>query len=382
MDFLDLIEEVDFEVISSSSFMDGKLGRRIRRFTENSEVGVFSTGAVVLLSVLDLEEADQGRENYDTLRKSIYDLYDHFPSLTICDVGHVRSGRKMMDTYVAFNEVINSIMSQGAFPIVLGSQTSLFAPFLNREPQKGNVIWFDSRFPSLTNGEIKEWNYSMKRTDKKMLMVLGSQKYLNSLQKMDRFIADGGCHYGVGQIRDNIQALEPELRDATSVGIHIDVMKSIDTPGGVIPHPNGLTSTEMCQMMWYYGMGNRASMLSFWGYHVDFDPTFLGACSISQMLWHFLLGLEKRENDFFLEQEDESMEHFVVTLESYGVVLYFMKNKTSERWWFAVEYNNLRSDYVSCLEDDYKLSRKGEISDRLWRFIIHKRMCVAHTDDD
>ncbi|QZT35881.1 hypothetical protein K5X82_11310 [Halosquirtibacter xylanolyticus] len=381
MELVDLIEPIDFDVFPSTVFSEGKVGVKIKYLTELSEPGTFSKREVVILGLLELGASNFGRDNYDALREALYNMYDHFTMLKIRDLGNVKSGRTVVDTKVAFDEVIAEITRQGAFPLVLGNQSSLFHVLFKRNQRDGNVIWFDSRIPSLKNDEVCGWNYHLQDEDKKMLIVLGTQKYLNSKTNMDDFQSFGGHHLGVGKIRDEMCLMEPELRDSIAVGVHLDVMKSVDTPGGITPHPNGLSSTEMCQMMWYYGMGNRPSSLSFWGYHVDFDPTLLGAYSIAQMIWHFLMGLESFDNDFFTGTEAKCMDHYVIPLDSYGVVLYFMKHRISERWWFAVQYNNLRSDYVSCLREDYEFSRKGEITERLWRYIVHKRMNVVHKDN-
>ncbi|MDC1105638.1 arginase family protein [Prolixibacteraceae bacterium] len=381
MELVYLLEPVDYEQFPSAVFADGKLGAKIKHSTETLDLGEFSKNEVVILGVLELETSNLGQDNYHAMREALYNMFDHFPELKIRDIGNVKSGRTKADSRVALSEVVKEVISKGGLPIVLGNYSPLFQVLFADSRQDGNVVWFDSRIPALESDEICGWNYHLQDADKKMLIILGTQKYLNSQKNMDDFQSFGGQHLGVGKIRDNIRLVEPELRDATAVGIHLDVMKSVDTPGGVTPHPNGLTSTEVCQMMWYYGMGNRPTSLSLWGYHVDFDPTLLGAYSVAQMIWHFLLGLESYDKDFIVGPGTDSMEHYVIPLDSYGVVLYFMKHKISERWWFAVQYNNLRSDYVSCLREDYEFSRKGEISERLWRYIVHKRMSVVHKDN-
>ena len=382
MEIIDLVEPVDFSQFPASLFEAGRLGAKIKERSESKGTIDFDSFEIVILGVLQVDEIDQSRENYFSLRESMYGLFDHFPNLKVRDLGNVKSGHSLKDTRVALNETLNGIYRNKSLPIVLSNEVSFYELLmrLNEEDYNGNLIWFDSKIPQLEGSCIKQWNCNLKEEDHKLFMVLGTQKYFNSMASFEQLSSLGGSFYGVGKIRDDIRLIEPELRDAHAVGVNIDCMKSLDTPGSNSLYPNGLVSTEMCQMMWYYGMSTAPSSLSFWGYHKKNDASTLGANSIAQMVWHFMLGLHSRTMDFFLEPEAECMDHHVIPMEEYGVTLFFIKHKITERWWFAVQYNNLRSDYVSCLKEDYELSRKGEISQRLWKYIVHKRMDVVHNN--
>ena len=59
-------------------------------------------------------------DGVDHIRKALYPLFDHWPQLHIIDIGNVRLGKELNDTYFAFNQVLTELMKSKIVPIVIG----------------------------------------------------------------------------------------------------------------------------------------------------------------------------------------------------------------------------------------------------------------------
>ena len=49
-------------------------------------------------------------DGVDYIRKALYSLFNHWPQLHIIDLGDIKIGKDISDTYFAFNQVLTELM--------------------------------------------------------------------------------------------------------------------------------------------------------------------------------------------------------------------------------------------------------------------------------
>ena len=61
----------------------------------------------------------------DYVRKAFYQLFNHWPQLKVVDLGNVKLGKELNDTYFAFNQVLTELLKNKIVPIVIGAGQDL-----------------------------------------------------------------------------------------------------------------------------------------------------------------------------------------------------------------------------------------------------------------
>ena len=64
-------------------------------------------------------------DGIDHIRKALYPLFDHWPQLHIVDLGDVKIGKEITDTYFAFNQVLTELLKNKVVPIIIGAGQDL-----------------------------------------------------------------------------------------------------------------------------------------------------------------------------------------------------------------------------------------------------------------
>ena len=83
------------------------------------------------------------------VRKYLYDLYRGDYSLKIADLGIIKAGNSLTDTYFAVKEVVAHCIKSNVLPIILGgSQDLAYANYMayTEQEQTVNLVSIDSRF--------------------------------------------------------------------------------------------------------------------------------------------------------------------------------------------------------------------------------------------
>ena len=124
--FLEPVPEKCF----GKSFRPGKktLGETINIYRNEDE---FPNLEGVSLAIIGVKEERGTVDNkgcadgIDYIRKALYPLFDHWPDIHIVDLGNVRLGKEISDTYFAFNQVLTELMKNKIVPIVIGAGQDL-----------------------------------------------------------------------------------------------------------------------------------------------------------------------------------------------------------------------------------------------------------------
>ncbi len=360
------------------------LGSVIRAYTEQEQ---FPDLEGVQIALIGVEEDRMALGNHgcgkapDHVRSYLYKLYSHWSSLSIVDLGNIKSGNTVEDTYFALKEVINHLIKRNILPVLIGgSQDLTYANYLAYENtgRVVNIASIDSVFDLgheddelnsrsyLSRIIMHQPNYLFNYTN------IGYQTYfvnLDELQLMKNLFFDINR---LGNVRANLAETEPMVRNADILSVDISAVRAANAPGSFYAAANGLAGEEACQICRYAGMSDKLTSIGFYETNPKFDPQGLTAHLVAQMIWYFLDGFVNRNHDF-PEQNKKDFVRFRVYLEDHGEELFFLKSKKTDRWWIQVppkdesEKNPGPNHFVPCSYEDYQTALRKEIPDRWWK---------------
>lgn len=317
----------------------------------------------------------------DEIRKHLYKLFPGSFEPKIIDLGNIKAGFEVEDTYYALANSVEELIKKNIIPIIIGgSQDLTYAQFRGYEKleQTINIATVDAEFDlgnpeqQLTNksylGKIilHQPNYLFNYSN------IGYQTYLVSptaINMMTKLYFDS---YRLGQIRDNIQESEPIIRHADMLSFDFSCIKHSDAPAQSDAQPNGFYAEEVCQMMRYAGMNDKLTSLGLYELNPALDERGKTASLGAEMIWCFMDGFYNRKRDYPTRTSPEYTRFHVFLQENKYEINFFKSNK-SDRWWMEVPYPSHeklkfeRHTLVPCSFKDYEIACKDEIPDRWWQ---------------
>ena len=174
--------------------------------------------------------------------------------------------------------------------------------------------------------------------------------------------------FRIGQMRTNLQEMEPAIRNADMLTFDVTAIRSSDAPGNANAQPFGLTGEEACQICWYAGLNEKLSSIGFYEYNPSKDDAPKKTASvIATMIWYFIEGYYHRKNEQDFKAND--FIKYVVSMPVEPETIAFYKSKFTDKWWMEVAYNKpgaryLRNSIVPCSYADYQTATKGEVPGR------------------
>jgi len=320
----------------------------------------------------------------DYVREKLYQLNEGNYQTKIADLGNIRRGETITDTYIALKTVINELVKKNIIPVILGGGQDLtYAQYLAYETleQKVDLVVIDSHL-DLDNDDAAE---SIETTSVSYLNKiflhepnylfnysnLGYQVYFtsqDSLRVMEKLYFDV---HRLGELSGNIGVAEPVIRNANMISFDIGAVRSADAMGNANATPNGFTGTEACQLARYAGFNDKLTSIGFYEFSPAYDTNGQTAMLMAQIIWYFIDGVYNRKKDFPLTPKSQYL-IYKTSLKHDEHELVFVKSKKSDRWWMQVPYptggsRNERFHLVPCQYDDYKTAVSGEMPDLWWR---------------
>lgn len=384
MEFLDFVEGVDLSKINHSYVYEQdqlKEVIRIRTIDQSDSFELKSTDQIAILGVLE----DRGnKENMgaamspNVFRSYFYKLYKGIGFDNIIDLGNIKPGNSLSDTYFAVTETVSQLMKNGVIPIIIGGSKDLaYANFLAYEKleQTVNHTSIDSAFNiGDSSQEINSKNFLSKIVLHQPNYLfnfsnIGYQSYFvsrNEVNLIDSLFFDT---YRLGMVRVDIRENEPIIRNADFVSFDISSIRQSEAPACAGATPNGLFGDEACQLARYAGMSDKLTSIGF--YEVNPKLDFHGQTShlLAQMIWYFMDGVFNRKQDFPACNKTEYIK-YTVAMEEQKTDITFYKSEKSDRWFMDVPYPNAKkSKYerhllVPCSYNDYLVACNNEIPDR------------------
>ena len=313
----------------------------------------------------------------DKIREHLYSLNRIAPRFKILDLGNLKIGKSVNDTYFALKDIVETIVTTGQTMIVLGgSQDLTFGINMGFEDDLFNLVSVDPKFDFIKgiksiNSESYLTFVSEKQKNLLSYTSLGYQNYFTDSLELDHFRKNNWDALRLGQIRYDMASVEPILRDANVFSFDINSVRSIDAPGQYFESPNGLYSEEACQIARYAGLSDKISIAGFFNFLPPNDVKDITARLTAHIVWHFMEGFYNRAIET-PHTDSEEFNQFIVEMEDIDLPLLFLQSRKTGRWWMEIrnaEEEDCQSCIVPCTEEDYLMASKDEIPDRWWKNI-------------
>jgi len=380
--YFEPLELPDFNFKSEE--VSHKLGDLIRSYVDKDS---FPEYGDVDMAIIGVKEDRKSVNNEgcahapDYVRAELYKLFRGDYSPRIADLGNIKQGHSIEDTYFALSSAISELIKNKTIPIIIGgSQDLTYANYLAYESlgQVINVVAVDSMFDLGKNEDeldsrtylnkiiLHQPNFLFNYTN------VGYQSYYvdpGSINLMKNLYFDV---YRLGNIRENMEEIEPLARNADMFTVDISAVRQSDAPGNNNAGPNGFYGEEMCRIMRYAGLSDKLSSIGFYEVNPQFDRDNQTARLVSQMIWYFIEGYYNRQHDHPYKDKDEYVK-YTVSIKEHKDQLVFYKSKKSDRWWMDVpvkkHYKNVyeRHHLVPCSYNDYEVACKDDVPDRWWQ---------------
>lgn len=345
------------------------------------DLNILEEGAVILVGIEETRgsaQEDFSEVNFNEVRTQLYQLFKGNWSKKIIDLGNIKRGNTLSDTYFVIKKVISYLIEKKCIPVVLaGSQNITYAIYrAYDEFQKvTNICSIDRKFDLGLFSEKENADTYLNRilTEEPRKLFnfynIGHQSYLVSQEEMDLITQMNFEYLRLGSISDNISETEPFLRNSDLVSIDMSAVRYSESPANVYASPNGLDGKEICAITRYAGMSSKTSCLTISEYNPLKDIRNQSATLIAQMIWYFIEGCNLRqETSPFSKKED----YLFYTIPIDDQEFKFVKNIKQDLWWIELDYESKKNNMIEkrmipCSYNDYLKTIDGEIPDRWWK---------------
>ena len=381
--FLDPIDEKCFV----ANVRPGKntLGETITIFRNEDEFPSLEGVQLALVGIKDERGAidNHGCEDgIDPIRKALYQLFNHWPDLKIVDLGNVKTGKEINDTYYAVHQVLTELIKNHIVPIIIGaSQDFTYSMYQVYEPtgKLVNITAIDPLFDIGNDQEglnshsymshiiLHQPNYLFNFTN------IGYQSYYvdnENIELMKQLLFDA---YRLGSIKQNIELAEPLIRNTNILSFDIGSIRVADAPGVKNASPNGFNGEEACRMTRYAGLSYRLTSIGFFEYNPHYDINSRTANLIAEMIWYFIEGFSNRQDDVPTLDSTDFKRYNVQIAEGDGNIV-FLCHKISGKWWIDMTFKSdddakfERHHFIPCSREDYDQAMRNELPDKWWQF--------------
>jgi arginase family enzyme len=365
----------------SEDYQKSQLGRNIMAYTQ-SEFPNLAEADLVIFSVPEFRGTPSYSkiESLEKIRTELYQLFEGQERLRIADLGQLIIGEKINDTYQLLTDVLVECEQRNLFALIIGGGQDLTLSQYRSCVQLGklsNMVSFDSRFDfgeddiNLTSESYFSEIIKIQPNVLFNFTNIGYQTYFNnqdSINLINKLYFDS---YRLGEIRHNIEEVEPSLRNADFVSLDMECIRLSDNPSVLNGSSNGFNAEEICQIMRYAGISGRLKSLGIYNY-VNFDDKKLQSEKlIAQMIWCFFEGFFHKMKLF--KPTDNDMVKYHVSMRKGEYNTCFYKNKKIEKWWMEVpiiksdSLTNLETIYIPCSYNDYQIAVEGDVPERWWK---------------
>src|SRR5690606_662524 len=340
--FSPLDESINSNITSSSSFY-----KSIRFFGE--KMPDYKDAHIALIGVTENRGAGNNTgtsKAADEIRKKLYALKKGSGKYRIVDLGNLKPGHDLQETYTRISEVCRILLENNVLPVILGGSHDLdYGQYAAYETME-KLISFLNVDAFLDLDEDREAPAQKQHVHKVLLHEpnylfsythLAYQSYLIdqlSVAVLEKLYFEA---FRIGQMRTNLQEMEPVIRNADMLSFDITAIKSADAPGNANAQPFGLTGEEACQICWYAGQNEKLSSVGFYEYNPELDDAHKKTASVvATMVWYFIEGYYHRKKEQNFKSND--FLKYVVAMPVENETITFYKSKFSERWWMEVPY--------------------------------------------
>ena len=283
------------------------------------------------------------------IRNQLYSFQDFGKKLNINDLGDSRN-----DNPDFLIPLYTELISNNIIPILIGQNDPLL---------KAQII---SAYNSVGKANLSIFSSNM-FTDE---YLLSKPELLTSLQWLGKQIhqPDTASYedcsvISLGQIRKNIQEIEPAIRNSNTFNFSLQAIRFPDAPAQAGFSASAMSLDEACQLMRYVGFNEQLTSIAFSHYLFQRDLNERSANSIAQLIWYLIEGISHRKYD--LPLNSSSIKKYIVQLHDHSQEVNFIKSDISGRWWLECGPDNFKA----CSYQDYLLASENTLSERILNYL-------------
>lgn len=352
-------------------------------FTNQFEEVSLENMQIAILGVPEARYSDQNDGATfapDEIRREFYKLFCWKKPVNILDLGNLKIGKTVEDTYEILSEILAHLIENNVIPIILGGSNDLaFANYLaySRLEHVVNVVAVDSCFdlgnenmPIRSNAYLNRMilqqpNYLLNYAN------IGFQTYMNSPESIDLMENLFFETYRVGLLRKDMEEVEPIVRNAEMVSMDLSAVRRGDAPGNPHASSNGFYGEEICRVAMYAGISDKLSSFGIYEYNPSLDYNNQTSQLIAHIIWYFIEGYINRVGDTTFKDKSLYIKHSVAVTNHIDDLVFYCSKKTG-RWWMLVPISSKKSEtiqkyYLPCSVKDYELACTDIISERWWK---------------
>ncbi|MEQ1623871.1 MAG: formimidoylglutamase [Sediminibacterium sp.] len=368
---IDFLDPINIAMISNDEgFKDSQLGKHIAVFEE--EFPDISQADFVIVGCGEMRGAGVGLTSTnapDAIRAEYYKLFHWHTQVNVADIGNVKSGATLEDTYAALRTVVAELMDQKKKVVILGGSHDITTAQYQAYGTKERIIdvaCVDARIDLDMDSVLPADNFLVEMLTGmpnylKHYSHIGFQSYFMHPDMLETIDKLGFDCYRVGKVKERIEEMEPAIRNSELFSFDIAAIQHAHAPANRLT-PNGFNGEEACTLMQYAGMSNNCDSIGIYGYISEQDEHALTAKQISHMLWYLMDGIHKGKEEASLDNKSEFNEFTMAFAE---VQTTFLQSKRTGRWWMQLHDGK----YVACSHFDYIIASNNEIPERWFRAV-------------
>ncbi len=350
-----------------AEYNDGHLGSYIKAY--ENELPDFGEADIVLVGVNEQRGAGikETSDAADVVRKQLYRLNYWHTEVSIVDIGNIKTGLSLNDTYAALRTVLTTLIKLERTVIIIGGSHDITLPQYHAYSHIKKVIEatvVDAAIDLKSESMLKSQSFLMEMLTGEPNFIkhynhIGFQSYFvhpRMLETLDKLRFD--C-YRVGVVKESIEEMEPVLRNTDLLSFDMSAIRYSDAPSTEYS-PNGFTGEEACGLMRYAGMSAKLSTAGIYGYQPEMDYRFNTAKQIAQMIWYFIDGKSRSKHEAQFHEKQNFNEYHTVFTESDTM---FLQSKKTNRWWMQLP----GSEMIACSYNDYLNASRNVIPERWLR---------------
>lgn len=369
LNIADFLQPVSLAMLSGDEgYREGQVGKAIQVHDE----GMPDLDEADLVLVGCDEErghnfAEQNGNAPDTIRAEFYRMFNWHRDISLADVGNIRNGAALSDTYAALKTVVAELVAIGKTVVILGGSHDLTLAQYQVYAGHRRIVeaaCVDALIDLDMNSLHRAENFLMEMLAGEPNFIrhynhIAFQSYYvhpHMLETMDKLRFD--C-FRVGHVKESVEEMEPVIRNSQMLSFDISAIAAAYAPANAIS-PNGLTGEEACALMRFAGLSPNTNTVGIYGYFPSRDVRHLTAMQIAQMLWYLVDGKSRGKREASLEEKDSFNEFHTAFSE---VETTFLQSKKTGRWWMQLPDKK----FIACSYKDYLLASSNEIPERWLR---------------
>ncbi len=367
IDFLEPINR--YQLSNDEGYKNTQLGQHIQAYEE--DFPDIANADLVLVGCGEMR-GKGGNNNTDApnaVRTAFYNLFHWHKDVVVADIGNVKVGASLQDTYAALKTVTSELIEHGKRVVIIGGSHDVtlaqYAAYASLE-KIIEATCIDARIDLNMDSVLPADNFLMEMLTGvpnyiKHYNHIGFQSYFvhpQMLETIDKLRFD--C-YRVGKVKESLEEMEPAIRNSNLLSFDIAAIQHAHAPANHLT-PNGFTGEEACTLMQYAGMSSNINTIGIYGYDAALDNHDLTAKQISHLLWYVMDGVHKSKQESALADRNNFYEYTIAFAE---VETTFLQSKKTARWWMQLPDEK----FVACSKLDYVIASNNDMPERWLRAV-------------